>query len=81
VTSRRALILGDGAALLAGASRARAAADEDEVSPTEDLMREHGVFQAKEQALLHGGFEKLVVDVARIEHALGIGDLAKLTPA
>ena len=45
MTSRRAFVVGGGAALLIGARRARAAGDEDEVGPTEDLMREHGVLR------------------------------------
>jgi hemerythrin-like domain-containing protein len=38
------------------------------------------VFEDKEKALPHGGFEKMVVDVSRIEVAFGIHDLAKFTP-
>ncbi len=39
------------------------------------------VFEDKEKALPHGGFEKMVDEVARIEQTLGIGDLARFTPA
>ncbi|MGZ3425589.1 MAG: hemerythrin domain-containing protein [Polyangia bacterium] len=45
------------------------------------LHKLQDVFEAKEKALPHGGFEKVVADVARIERAFGIGDLAKFTPA
>jgi hypothetical protein len=39
------------------------------------------VFEDKEKALPHGGFEKMVMDVAIIEQSIGIHDLARLTPA
>ena len=45
-----------------------------------ELARLQDIFEDKEKALPHGGFEKMVDDVARIEQALGIGDLAALTP-
>jgi hemerythrin-like domain-containing protein len=44
------------------------------------LQRLQETFEAKEKALPHGGFEKMVAEVARIEQAFGIGDLAKFTP-
>lgn len=43
---RRAFLVGGGAALIgAGVARADAKKDEEEVSPTEDLMREHGILR------------------------------------
>jgi hemerythrin-like domain-containing protein len=44
------------------------------------LRKLQDVFEAKEKALPHGGFEKVVADVTRIERAFDIGDLAKFTP-
>ncbi len=38
------------------------------------------LFEKKEDSLPHGGFEKMIVAVAAIEHELGIDDLAKMTP-
>jgi hemerythrin-like domain-containing protein len=46
-----------------------------------ELARLQDVFEDKEKALPHGGFEKMVDEVARLEETFGIGDLAKLTPA
>jgi hemerythrin-like domain-containing protein len=45
------------------------------------LAKLQDVFEDKEKALPHGGFEKQVAAVAQIEKAFGIGDLAKFTPA
>jgi hemerythrin-like domain-containing protein len=39
------------------------------------------IFEDKEKALPHGGFAKMVDEVAKLEQAVGIYDLAKLTPA
>jgi hemerythrin-like domain-containing protein len=39
------------------------------------------IFEDKEKALPHGGFEKMVDEVAKIEQSIGIHDLAKFTPA
>jgi hemerythrin-like domain-containing protein len=44
------------------------------------LAKLQDVFEDKEKALPHGGFEKQVAAVAQIEKAFGIGDLAKFTP-
>jgi hemerythrin-like domain-containing protein len=38
------------------------------------------IFEEKENALPGGGFGKMVVEVARIEQAVGISDLATFTP-
>ena len=46
-----------------------------------ELERLKDVFEDKEKALPHGGFEKMVDEVARLERAVGIYDLGKLTPA
>ena len=46
-----------------------------------ELARLQDVFEDKEKALPHGGFEKMVDEVARIEASLGIADLATFTPA
>jgi len=48
-----------------------------------DAYRELGEqFEDKEHELFgEGGFEKTVAEVARLEGALGIGDLARFTPA
>jgi len=46
-----------------------------------ELHRLQEVFEDKEKALPHGGFEQMVEAVAAIEATLGIADLAKLTPA
>ena len=46
-----------------------------------ELARLQDVFEDKEKALPHGGFEKMVDEVARLEQTLGIADLAKVTPA
>ena len=53
----------------------RALLGERELDKLQDL------FEDKEKALPHGGFEKMVDEVAKIEQSLGIYDLAKLTPA
>ena len=45
-----------------------------------ELARLQDVFEDKEKALPHGGFEKMVDEVARIEASLGIADLATFTP-
>ncbi len=45
-----------------------------------ELKRLQDVFEDKEKALPHGGFEKMVDEVARLEQTLGIGDLATFTP-
>jgi hemerythrin-like domain-containing protein len=46
-----------------------------------ELKKLQDVFEDKEKALPHGGFEKMVDEVARLEQTLGIGDLARFTPA
>ena len=46
-----------------------------------ELKRLQDVFEDKEKALPHGGFEKMVDEVARLEQTFGIADLAKVTPA
>jgi hemerythrin-like domain-containing protein len=46
-----------------------------------ELARLQDVFEDKEKALPHGGFEKMVDEVARLEQTFGIADLAKVTPA
>jgi hemerythrin-like domain-containing protein len=45
-----------------------------------ELDQLQDVFEDKEKALPRGGFEKMVVEVAGIEQALGIADLAQFTP-
>ena len=45
-----------------------------------ELARLQDVFEDREKALPHGGFEKMVDEVARIEQSLGIYDLATFTP-
>src|SRR5919204_610429 len=92
--------LAAGPALAAGKKSAK----DQEVSPGEDLMREHGVlnrvlllydeagrreyerlgeqFEQKEHELLGAqGFEKAVAEVAELEKALGVYDLAQFTPS
>ena len=59
--------------------------EEEEISPAEDLMREHDAlgeeFEDEERRLLgEDGFEGVVSQVAEIERKLGIGDLAQFTP-
>jgi hemerythrin-like domain-containing protein len=44
------------------------------------LAKLQRVFEEREKALPHGGFEKTIDAVAAIEARLGIGDLAKFTP-
>lgn len=67
-------------------AKGKAAGGEEEVSPAEDLMREHGVLrrillEKKEQQLFGAdGFEKMVDRVASVEKSLGIYDLAQFTP-
>ena len=46
-----------------------------------ELKKLMDVFEDKEKALPHGGFEKMVDEVAKIEQSIGINDLAKFTPA
>ena len=46
-----------------------------------ELDKLQDVFEDKEKALPHGGFEKMVDEVARIEQTLGIYDLSRFTPA
>lgn len=46
-----------------------------------ELKKLMDVFEDKEKALPHGGFEKMVDEVAKIEQSIGIYDLAKFTPA
>ena len=46
-----------------------------------ELKKLMDLFEDKEKALPHGGFEKMVDEVAKIEQSLGIYDLAKFTPA
>jgi hemerythrin-like domain-containing protein len=45
-----------------------------------ELQRVRGTFEQRERALGEGTFEKMVVEVARIEEQLGIADLARFTP-
>jgi hemerythrin-like domain-containing protein len=45
-----------------------------------ELSRLQDVFEDKEKALPHGGFEKMVEAVGKIEERFGVHDLAKLTP-
>ncbi len=52
-----------------------------ELLSEKELKKLQDVFEDKEKALPHGGFEKMVDEVARIEQTLGIGDLARFTPA
>jgi len=51
-----------------------------ELLSAKELDKLKDVFEDKEKALPGGGFEKMVVEVASIERALGIDDLAKFTP-
>jgi hemerythrin-like domain-containing protein len=53
----------------------RALLSEKELDKLQDL------FEDKEKALPHGGFEKMVDEVAKIEQSIGIYDLARFTPA
>ncbi len=46
-----------------------------------ELKKLQDIFEDKEKSLPHGGFEKMVAEVARIEQSLGIYDLAKFTPS
>ena len=46
-----------------------------------ELKKLMDVFEDKEKALPHGGFEKMVDEVAKIEQSIGIYDLASYTPA
>ena len=46
-----------------------------------ELKKLMDLFEDKEKALPHGGFEKMVDEVAKIEQSIGIDDLAKFTPA
>ncbi len=46
-----------------------------------ELKKLMDLFEDKERALPHGGFEKMVDEVAKVEQSIGIYDLAKLTPA
>lgn len=46
-----------------------------------ELARLQDLFEDKEKALPHGGFAKMVDEVARLEATFGIADLAKVTPA
>jgi len=46
-----------------------------------ELARLQDIFEDKEKALPHGGFEKMVDEVAKLEHTFGIADLARFTPA
>lgn len=61
---------------VAGLASAAEAGEEEEISPAEDLMREHGVLN---RILLI--YEEAVSRVAQIEKALGIYNLAQFTPA
>jgi hemerythrin-like domain-containing protein len=73
---RRAFLVGGGAALVAGgAARAKEASGEDEISPTEDLMREHGVL--RRILLVYGEAArrldgKLELPLAELKHAATI---------
>ena len=53
----------------------RALLGERELDKLQDL------FEDKEKALPHGGFEKMVDEVAKIEQSVGIYDLSRFTPA
>jgi hypothetical protein len=44
------------------------------------LAQLQDIFEDKENALPEGGFEKMVVEVTKIEQAVGIADLASFTP-
>jgi hemerythrin-like domain-containing protein len=44
------------------------------------LAQLQDIFEDKENALPGGGFEKMVVEVTKIEQAVGIADLASFTP-
>ncbi|MDB4967822.1 MAG: hypothetical protein JWN44_3511 [Myxococcales bacterium] len=46
-----------------------------------ELKKLMDTFEDKEKALPHGGFEKMVEEVAKIEQSIGIYDLATFTPA
>ena len=46
-----------------------------------ELAKLQDLFEDKEKALPHGGFEKMVDAVAHLEETLGIADLARFTPA
>jgi len=46
-----------------------------------ELKKLMDLFEDKEKALPHGGFEKMVDEVAKIEQSIGIADLAAFTPA
>ena len=45
-----------------------------------ELKKLMDVFEDKEKALPHGGFEKMVDEVAKIEQSIDLYDLAKFTP-
>jgi hemerythrin-like domain-containing protein len=45
-----------------------------------ELKKLMAVFEDKERALPHGGFEKMIDEVASIERSVGIYDLASFTP-
>jgi hemerythrin-like domain-containing protein len=45
-----------------------------------ELDKLQDVFEDKEKALPGGGFEKMVVEVSKIEAAVGLADLARFTP-
>jgi hemerythrin-like domain-containing protein len=49
------------------------------LSPQE-LEKLQDLFEDKEKALPHGGFEKMVDEVAKLEQSLGLYDLAAFTP-
>lgn len=51
-----------------------------EVVGEKQLAKLQDIFEDKEKALPHGGFEKMVDEVAKIEIAFGIHDLALFTP-
>ena len=46
-----------------------------------ELDKLQDVFEDKEKALPHGGFEKMVAEVVTIEQSLGIYELSRFTPA
>jgi hemerythrin-like domain-containing protein len=46
-----------------------------------ELKKLQDVFEDKEKALPHGGFETVVAEVAKLERPLGLYDLASFTPA
>lgn len=70
-----------GAGLLLTGCSSIAATEEEEVAPPEEFAKLADQFEDRERETLGPeGFEKAVVQVARIEEAMGIADLAQFTP-